>query len=72
MGGLDGAGKSHYKEELGEGCEKILKLLGSGEVAFEDLVQSAAMDVPALSRLLAELEIDGVIEALPGQFYAII
>lgn len=69
-GGLDGAGKSHYKEKLGEGREKILNLLGSGEVAFEDLVQSAAMDVPALSRLLAELEIDGVIEALPGQFYA--
>lgn len=69
-GGLDGTAKSHYKEGSGEAREKILKLLGSGEAAFEDLIRQAAMDAPALLRLMAELEIDGLVESLPGQIYA--
>ncbi len=69
-GGLDAAGKSHYKEDIGGDREKILKLLDSGEVAFETLLQEAKTDGPALLRLLAELEIDGLVEALPGQNYA--
>ncbi|MBI4346809.1 MAG: DNA-protecting protein DprA [Elusimicrobia bacterium] len=69
-GGLDAAGISHYKEDVGGTRQKILELLGSGEIAFDELVKQAALDGPALLRLLAELEIDGLVESLPGQNYA--
>lgn len=68
--GLDADGKSLYKEGIGGDREKILKLLGSSEIAFDELLRQAKIEGPALLRLLAELEIDGLVEALPGQNYA--
>ena len=78
--GLDESANSHYKESLGPALcykervgaerQKILKSMGSGEVSFEDLIRETGMDVPALLRALAELEIEGLIDSCPGQRYA--
>ncbi|MBI5200900.1 MAG: DNA-protecting protein DprA [Elusimicrobia bacterium] len=69
-GGLDGEGKSHYKEGLGGVRGKILKSLGSREITFDALLEEVEIDGPGLLRHLAELEIEGLVEALPGQTYA--
>ncbi|MBI4422494.1 MAG: DNA-protecting protein DprA [Elusimicrobia bacterium] len=56
---------------IGPERQKVVDLIGWGEKALEELVGEAGMPVAALSRLLAELEIDGVLESLPGQRYAL-
>lgn len=59
-----------YKERLGTASREILELIGHEEMHFETLASRSGLSVPTLLRTLAELEIDGQIEVLPGQRYA--
>ncbi|MBQ7973487.1 MAG: hypothetical protein IJ295_00825, partial [Clostridia bacterium] len=49
--------------------QNILNLMKTNEVHFDDLIMDSGLSVPQLSTLLTNMEMIGLIEKLPGNFY---
>ena len=50
--------------------KKILELLGSETRSLEELGCESGLDLPLLSQALVEMELENLVEAVPGQRYA--
>ncbi len=49
--------------------QKILNILKTDEIHFDDLVMESGLSVPQLSTLLTNMEMIGLIEKLPGNYF---
>ena len=49
--------------------QKILNILKSDEIHFDDIVLESGLTVPQLSTLLTNMEMIGLIEKLPGNYF---
>ncbi|MEK7857599.1 MAG: DNA-processing protein DprA [Elusimicrobiota bacterium] len=61
---------SQKRPPLAQPQEKILELIGSGSATMEELALGMGLDLSGLSNILLELELQGLIFAVPGQRYA--
>jgi len=57
-------------DDLPEESRAVLAALSGGEMEFDALSDAAGIDATSLGALLMELEMDGLIDALPGLRYA--
>jgi DNA processing protein len=65
------AGISLNKPDTGKTECKVLKLIGMQPVHIEFLLQQSGMQINELNAFLAQLEIEGCIEKLPGNYYVL-
>ena len=49
--------------------QNILNLMKTNEVHFDDLIMDSGLSVPQLSTLLTNMEMIGLIEKLPGNYF---
>jgi DNA processing protein len=64
------AGQGRPQAPLPGEHQKILELLGSESRCLEDLGCETGLDLPRLSAILFEMELQGLLRAVPGQRYA--
>lgn len=67
---LPAAQSDKMPDSLSEAQRMVLAALEGGEMEFDALCERTGMDGAALGALLMELEMDGLIDALPGLRYA--
>lgn len=60
---------SYAEEKLGPEARKILEMLNSEAVHFDELLSKLSIPTPDLLAILFELEINGLIIELPGKYY---
>ena len=53
-------------------CSSIVKVMGSSEVHFDDILQKVDLSAAQLTSNLSMLEIMGVVKKLPGNYYKVI
>ena len=56
---------------LGEDQRAICRLLKSGEMSFDELMDALALPIGAMNASLTELQFSGIVQALPGRRYCI-
>ena len=60
----------HSAARLAPAHEKILQLLGSETRSVAELGAESGLDISSLTQTLFELELQDLVEAVPGQRYA--
>jgi len=63
-------GPRRLSPPLAEEQEKILRLLGPEALGLEELGQAAGIDLPRLSNILFQMELEDLVAPVPGQRYA--
>jgi hypothetical protein len=55
--------------ELGEAAVRVYELLSSDPICFDNLLETSDLTIGKVSSALTMLELEGVITALPGNYY---